>query len=151
MIKLIAVTDSNFGISKNEQIPWAFSDDLRFFRENTLHQVVIMGRKTYFSLPNGPLINRKNCVISTKYKELPGAEVFSTLEAAIFKYHDAWIIGGAEIYNYSLSHQLIQRALITIVNKNYNADKAIDKKLLPTTFTTLYYDTYKIREYIFSY
>lgn len=148
MIKLIAITDSEFGISKNGKIPWSFGADRKFFRRVTWNQAVIMGRETYFSLPKGPLVHRRNCVISGKYTELPGAEVFSTLEDAISVCNnDAWIIGGAITYNYALSHGYIDTVLITVVPGNYHADKFIDKALLPPKFTTVQYDGYEIREW----
>lgn len=150
MIKLIAITDSEFGVSKDGKIPWGFGADRKFFRRVTWEQAVIMGRETYFSLPKGPLVHRRNCVISSKYTNLPGAEVFNTPEDAVIACsHDAWIIGGASIYNYVLSHGYVDIALITVAPGNYHADKFIDQALLPPEFTTIQYDGYKIREWNF--
>ncbi|GHU16018.1 hypothetical protein FACS189472_00150 [Alphaproteobacteria bacterium] len=141
MIKLIALVDQQFGISKNSEIPWSFSDDLKFFRKNTENCVVVMGRKTFFSIPNAPLINRTNCVLSVV--ALPAStggkginahaadiEVYSSVEDLMRKHTDFWVIGGAEIYNYFLTNHLVNYALITQVHRNYNADKFIDESLL---------------------
>lgn len=125
-VKLIAVVDKNFGISKNGSIPWSFKEDLLFFKKVTENRPVIMGRTTFFSIKNAPLPNRVNCVISKNEKIVTGAFVFDSPEAAIEKYRGAWIIGGEKIFNYALSHELVDYAVITQVNKNYNADTFLD-------------------------
>lgn len=150
MIKLIAITDSEFGISKNGGIPWSFSEDRRFFKQQTIASTIIMGRRTYESLGCKVLASRKNCIISTTLKHYDtDIEVFSSLEAAIEKYNDAWIIGGTEIYNYALSNGYVDHALLTMVHKRYNADKFLMKEHLPDHYNILHSaDTYDIREYI---
>lgn len=152
MIKLIAITDSEFGISKNGGIPWSFSEDRHFFKQQTIGGVIIMGRLTYESLSCKALPLRRNCVISTNLKNHDtDIEVFSSLETAIEKYNDAWIIGGAEIYNYALSNGYVDYALLTIVHKRYNADKFLMREYLPDHYNILHStDTYCIREYIWT-
>ena len=128
MIKLIAIVDQNFGLSKNGEIPWEFEEDRRLFRKLTLNSVVIMGRNTFFSHKNFPLKNRTNCVISEK--EIPEAECFLSLESAIEKYPDCWIIGGAKLYNYALEKDLVSDAIITQVKQSYGADSFLNADLL---------------------
>ena len=130
MIKLIAIVDSDFGVSKNGKIPWSFSDDLRFFREKTEGGVVVMGKKTYFSIPEPPLKNRINCVLSRSASSIDGAEIFSDIDSVVAKYPDMWVIGGADIYNQFLEKDLIQYAVIIKVHKSFDADKFINKNLL---------------------
>lgn len=137
MVKLIACVDSKFGISKAGQIPWSFKKDLEFFRKQTLNQTVVMGRKTWLTLPNLFLDKRVNCVLSRssdKYieseKHIRNLEFFSELETALEKYPEAWIIGGAEIYNYALESKLVDYALITFVKRNFGADIFLQKKHL---------------------
>ena len=128
MIKLIAIVEKNFGLSKNGKIPWEFSEDLAFFQKMTRDSVVIMGRNTFFSHKNFPLKNRINCVITKQ--DIPNAICFSSLEEAIESYPDAWIIGGAQLYNYALRKDLVDEAVITQVNQKHEADTFLDIKYL---------------------
>lgn len=143
--KLIAVVDSDFGVSKNQDIPWIFDDDLKFFKKVTQNFAIIMGRKTFFSIKNVPLKNRINCVLSRTIKKLNGVLTFDSFEAALKQYKNAWIIGGAEIYNYALKNNLVDYAIITQVHKRFESDKFIERSFLElfkkkTLFTVKYYD-----------
>jgi dihydrofolate reductase len=126
MIRLIAVVDSRWGISKNGEIPWSFPEDRRFFREKTTNGVVVMGKNTFLSMHCSPLKNRENCVISRTMESTFGVKIFRSLEDVIAKYSDFWLIGGAMLYNYALKNNLVQSAIITHVDADYDADKSID-------------------------
>ena len=129
---MIAIVEKNFGLSKNGKIPWEFNEDRAIFHKLTQNSVVIMGRNTFFSHKNFPLKNRINCVI-TKMKiphQNPNIICFSTLEESLKNYPDAWIIGGAQLYNYALQKNLIKEAIITHVNQKYEADTFLDAKYL---------------------
>lgn len=128
MIRLIAIVEKIFGLSKNGKIPWEFEEDRAFFQKLTRNSVVIMGRNTFFSHKNFPLKDRINCVITKT--DIPDAICFPTLEEAIENYPDAWIIGGAQLYNYALQKDLIAEAIITQVNQEYDADTFLDTKYL---------------------
>ena len=66
-MKLIVAVDKNWAIGKNNKLMWSIPADMKFFRETTQGNVVIMGRKTLESFPQGqPLKNRGNIVISRK-------------------------------------------------------------------------------------
>lgn len=135
MIKIIAIVDADFGISKNGGIPWSFGEDLQFFREKTVNQTIIMGRKTFFSLPHGPLKDRQNCIVSRKFKSIPDADkIFESLESAITCHPDSWIIGGANIFNYALAHGLVDYALITKVKSRHGADTFLSVHELENSF-----------------
>lgn len=137
--KLIAIVDSDWGVAKNGEIPWAFEEDRTFFKRLTENSTVIMGRKTFESIPNPPLKNRINCVISktitnkpslTNIKKLSDIELYGSIEEALQRHKNAWIIGGAEIYNYALRNFLVDYAVVTRVYKRTNADKFIEKAIL---------------------
>lgn len=68
MICAIACVDRNFGIGYNNDLLFHIKDDLKHFKELTNNQNVIMGRKTYESLPNGSLPNRNNIIITSQCK-----------------------------------------------------------------------------------
>ena len=66
MIKAIMAVDDNGGISRGSSMPWPKnSNDLKWFKKNTENQVVVMGRKTWESLPFKPLPGRRNIVLSS--------------------------------------------------------------------------------------
>jgi dihydrofolate reductase len=64
--EMIVATDAEWCIGKSNIIPWHLPEDLKYFKELTLNQIVIMGRHTFESLPNGPLKHRLNIVISSQ-------------------------------------------------------------------------------------
>ncbi|MDR2646116.1 MAG: dihydrofolate reductase [Holosporaceae bacterium] len=126
MIKLIALVDSRWGVSRDEKIPWSFQEDRVFFREKTINSIVVMGRNTFSSIHYRPLENRVNLIVSKTMKSTPGAKVFRSLEEIVDKYADFWLIGGASLYKHALKNDLVHYALITRVNKDHGADKFID-------------------------
>lgn len=128
MIKMIAIVEKKFGLSKNGEIPWEFDEDRAFFQKLTRNSVVIMGKNTFFSHKNFPLKNRINCVITKT--DIPNVICFPSLEEAIENYPDAWIIGGAQLYNYALRKGLVNEAIITKVNREYEADTFLETKYL---------------------
>ena len=101
-ISMIAAVGKNLELGKNNDLIWHFKEDMNFFKETTMGHPVIMGRKTFESLPKA-LPGRKNIVISTnpEYKA-DGAEVVASVEEAIklaeVEDTDAFVIGGGRIY-----------------------------------------------------
>jgi len=110
-VYLIAAMDDCGGIGKEGNLPWRSSMDLQFFKHMTKGQIVVMGRKTYESLPNGPLPDRINWVVSRNGPEGFDGKVhwFQSLEAMLGHYFcscadqkELWVIGGAEIYRQAI-------------------------------------------------
>ena len=101
MISIIASVAKNRAIGlKNKLIYW-LPNDLKRFKALTTGHTIVMGRNTYESLPKGALPNRRNVVLSRTTKELPGCDVYPTLEAALKSCkddEDVYIIGGARVY-----------------------------------------------------
>lgn len=108
MITLIAALAENNCIGQNGKLPWHIPEDLAHFKELTSGKIVLMGRKTWESLPEKfrPLPKRKNIIITRqeKYFVGEGVEVFGEIEEALKKYQneEIFIIGGAEIYRQTL-------------------------------------------------
>jgi dihydrofolate reductase len=122
MIALIVAIDQNNAIGKDNQLLWHLPKDLSFFKNVTSGNAIIMGRKTFESIGKA-LPNRRNIVISTqKDLQYAGAEITSTLNAAIelVGNADCYIIGGGSIYQQSLT--LVDRLYITKVASNFEAD-----------------------------
>ncbi|MBN3860034.1 MAG: dihydrofolate reductase [Neisseriaceae bacterium] len=101
-ITLVAAKDKNNAIGIDNQMPWHIPEDFAFFKEYTMGKPIIMGRKTWESLPKNPLPGRRNLVVTRNdsYKA-KGAEIFSSLAKALeacAKEPEICIVGGAEIY-----------------------------------------------------
>lgn len=123
MISLIVAMSKNGVIGNGGRIPWYEPEDLRYFKRLTVGKPVIMGRKTWESLP-GRLPNRDNIVITSNPNLItPGAWAFSSLTSALDAFSDAteiMIIGGANIYAQSVG--LCDRMYVTIVEYEAEGD-----------------------------
>lgn len=99
-VSMIAAIGKNRELGKNNALIWRISEDLKFFKATTMGHPIIMGRKTFESLPKA-LPGRKNIVISKNenYKA-EGAVVVNSVEKALAEagHDDAFIIGGESIY-----------------------------------------------------
>lgn len=120
-ITIIAAKSKNNVIGKKGKLPWHFPEDLKHFRETTMGKFVIMGRKTYLSLP-GPLEGRKVVVLSRDKDFNPSnAQVVNSVEEALKVVEgEVFIAGGASIYK-----QFIDRAdkmILTIVDEEIEGD-----------------------------
>ena len=139
MIKAIMAVDEKGGISKGQSMPWPKNSiDLKWFKENTINNVVVMGRKTWEDpfMPT-PLKSRINVLITNKNKELiEGADYYLSGNVnneiqniqSEHKNKDIFIIGGSEIIN--LTFNLIQQFYLTRIYGNYNCEKFIDVSLI---------------------
>ena len=125
-IALIAAIDLQGGIGRHNALLWTDPKDHAHFRSLTVGHTVLMGRKTWDSLPPRfrPLPGRHNIVLSRDPMFLaPGAELAPSLDAAlggVDPLHTAWIIGGAELYRQSLG--LAERLELTEIQANFEAD-----------------------------
>ncbi len=107
-ITLVAAVARDGAIGRDNALLWHLPEDLARFRALTTGKPVIMGRKTWDSLPAKfrPLPGRRNLVVSRSASALPGAEVFASLDAALTACTEPEIcvIGGSEIYALALPH-----------------------------------------------
>ncbi|MBV7378221.1 dihydrofolate reductase [Maritimibacter dapengensis] len=116
MLTLIVARAANGAIGKDGDIPWHAPEDLAMFQRETRGGAIIMGRKTWVSLPVKPLKGRMNCVISrdTSLTEHVFAKPEAAIEAAYAAgYHRVYGIGGAGIYQAMLP--MADRLMITEV------------------------------------
>lgn len=102
-IALIWAQSGDRSIGKDNAMPWYLPEDAARFRELTHGHPVIMGRRTWESLPDRfrPLPGRTNVVISRTVTDLPGAHVVPDVAAAtaLAAGQEAWVIGGAQVYD----------------------------------------------------
>ena len=119
-ISLIVAVAEDGAIGDKGNLLWHLSSDLKRFKAITTGHTIIMGRKTYDSLPNGALPNRRNIVISRQLKSLKDAEVYSDIDEALKATSDediVYIIGGGEIYKKTFPRA--DELHITLVHKSY--------------------------------
>ena len=105
-VSMIAAIGKNYELGKGNDLIWHFKEDMKFFRETTTGSTVIMGRKTFQSLPKA-LPNRRNIVITrNKSAVFEGAETAGGVEEALkaAENDNVFIIGGADIYEQFLPY-----------------------------------------------
>lgn len=122
----IVAVDQNWGIGYEGCLLVHIPEDLRYFRKNTLGKVVVMGRKTFDSLPGKqPLADRTNIVLSRDPLFDPGCRVCRSMEElyqelSLYPPEDIYIIGGASVYAALLPY--CGRVLVTKIQKICVAD-----------------------------
>lgn len=123
MIAAIVAVDENWGIGRNGDLLINIPEDKKFFKERTNGSIVIMGRKTWDSLPKKPLPNRKNYVISKSQKHVNGVD-FISMDSAIELIQnedsDIFIIGGGQIYEKLLPY--CEKVFVTKIYKSFKSD-----------------------------
>jgi len=133
---IITAFDLHRGIGKNNQLPWNIPEELNRFSKLTKgsgNNAIIMGRKTWDSIPRQPLPLRDNLILShnlnIEYNTPKSSLVksFKTIdEIKLFcceqNYDNVWIIGGAQIYKLFMDEGIINYIYITRIIKNYNCD-----------------------------
>ena len=115
-ITLIAAMDCNRTIGIGNKLPWRLPAEMAYFKKMTLGKTVLMGRKTFESLPK-PLTDRRNVVLTRQHGFQPeGCEVVHSVEEALrlCKDDELMVIGGADIYAQMLPYA--DTILLTEVN-----------------------------------
>jgi len=128
-ISIIVAIDENRGIGKNGKIPWHLSTDLKRFKALTSGHTIIMGRKTWDSLPRKPLPDRINMIItrSPGFRVPSGVSISTSLEEALVEaeeneQEEIFIIGGAQIFQQALDMGIIDRLYLTKVEGDFDCD-----------------------------
>ncbi|OFY65846.1 MAG: diacylglycerol kinase [Bacteroidetes bacterium RBG_13_43_22] len=134
MISIIAAVSEDLGIGKNNDLLWHIPEDLKRFKRLTYGNTVIMGKRTWESLPKRPLPGRKNVVITDiPHENFENAVTACSIEESLAKCEkgeEIFIIGGGSIYKQFMP--LADRLYITHVHKNTPADvyfPRIDRKV----------------------
>jgi dihydrofolate reductase len=125
-LTLIAAVARNGVIGNANRLLWRLPEDMQFFKQATLGHAVIMGRKTWQSLPERfrPLPGRRNIVVTRNAGfDAPGAECADSLGAALQRVpgdDEVFVIGGAELYAQALPRA--QRLLLTELDRDFDGD-----------------------------
>lgn len=122
-ISLIVARARNGVIGRDGGLPWKIPGELAHFKRTTMGHPIVMGRKTWESLGR-PLPGRRNIVVTRNARYVaPGAEVVTSLPAALALCAGAdevFVIGGAELYAQALP--LARRAIVTEIDADYDGD-----------------------------
>ena len=132
-ISIIVAIAQNFAIGLNNELLFHLPEDLKRFKKITTGKALIMGRRTFYSLPKAPLPNRRNIVITDVEGEtFDGCETVGSIDEAIKLIQnepEVFIIGGGMIYRQF--YPLAGKLYLTVVHKDMDAD---------TFFPTIEYD-----------
>ena len=121
-LSIIVAQSENRAIGLNGDMPWHLSGDLKRFKALTMGHPVVMGRRTWESLPKRPLVGRRNIVFSlSEYFSPEGAEVVRSINGLFELLRDCddevFIIGGGRIYNMLMPW--VDRLYVTWVHREY--------------------------------
>ncbi|MEO0467864.1 MAG: dihydrofolate reductase [Pseudomonadota bacterium] len=129
-LSAIVARGRNNVIGRGGDLPWRLKDDLKNFKAITMGAPMIMGRKTWDSLPRRPLPGRPHIVLTRDWTyQAPGARVFSDMEAAMtagrsiaeqFGKGDVFVIGGADLFAKSMA--CLDRLYLTDVDADPEGD-----------------------------
>lgn len=135
-VNAILATDLNGGIGKNNTLPWPHhSEDMKWFKQNTMGGIVVMGRNTWDSLGRKKLPGRINIVITTSAIQGDPDEVYygdmqkvlQTIQSD-FPNKTIWVIGGANIYKQALP--FCDKLYLTKFKQQYECDAFVSRDLL---------------------
>lgn len=119
-LSLIAAVGKNGELGKNNKLPWNLKEDLDFFRKTTENNTIIMGRKTFESLPK-ILPNRRHVILTKKEISVPDEiKVYHDIKTLLEKEKNGFVIGGASIYKQLIDYVL--EMYLTEIDKEYDAD-----------------------------
>lgn len=125
MIAIIAAMTKDHVIGKGLSLPWHIPEEIRLFRDTTLHKTVIMGRGTFEAYGDKPIPDRHNIIVSGTMGPISGIDVCKGLEEAISKAKtygtDMFVIGGQNIFEQSIG--IVDKMYISYIKKDYDGDK----------------------------
>ena len=134
-VSLIAALGANREIGKDNDLIWHLPKDMKFFTETTTNHFVIMGRRNYDSIPDKyrPLKDRTNVIVTRQQGfHAENCVVVNSIEEgiALAKFEgetECFIIGGAQIYEYAIQHDLADRMYLTHIDESFEADAFFPK------------------------
>jgi dihydrofolate reductase len=159
MINIIVAMTKNHGIGYNNKLPWYIPDDLKRFKKLTTGSIIVMGRKTWDSLPIKPLPNRKNIILSRDNisrdnisrdnisRDISNENILFINDLNLINNikSDIWIIGGSEIYKLALNKLHIDNIYVTEINNDYECDKFFPE--IPNNFNISYEEYNELYSY----
>lgn len=123
VISLLVAVDQNRLIGRKGTLPWRLPADVKYFKEITMGHPIVMGRKTWESLPKRPLPGRKNIVLTQNIDyQAPGADIIHDPGELANKVgqEEVFVIGGAQVFSYFLP--VADRLYITEIDHVFEGD-----------------------------
>jgi dihydrofolate reductase len=145
MIKMIMARGKDGTIGNDNSLPWKLGTDLSWFRKKTMNQTVVMGRKTFDSLPKGKLRGRHKIVMTRNKSFKPENDETQVCHDVNQILHlsnriDLYIIGGAQIYNLFLPY--VEHIYCTEVDAEINGDTRIEDPYKTHDFMKVWSDEF---------
>ena len=144
-IKLICAVSQNNVIGKNNQLPWRIKDEMRYFKQTTIGNAVVMGFHTFESLDFNPLDDRLNIILTSKdhLKSNSDKQTFfvNNIEDVLLiarsqNVENLFVIGGKQIYDLFLTKKLVDEIYYSMIKKDYDGD---------TTMVEIDWNTYRLK------
>ena len=140
MIRAIFACDEEWGIGKDGDLPWPKNPaDLKWFQQCTVGSVVVMGRRTWNSLPNKPLPNRNNVIITSEDNPTYGPYHFVKYESykstvqQMSQLQTVWIIGGARLLESSFD--IVDEIWLSRIAGTYSCDTYLPRDLIELCYS----------------
>lgn len=140
MIRAIFACDKNWGIGKNNSLPWPRNPaDLKWFKECTVGSVIVMGRTTWESLPNKPLPDRNNIIVTSETNPIYGPyhfvkyDSYKSLIKQMNQLQPVWIIGGAKLLE--TSFDIVEEIWLSRISGTYDCDTYLPKDIIQKCYT----------------
>lgn len=121
-IALIWAQASNGCLGRDGSLPWHLPEDLLHFKATTMGGTVVMGRRTYVSLPPAvrPLPGRETVVLTSSEVDEPGVRTYASVDALLAVHDELWVAGGAQVYAALEPHA--DRAVVTEIDAPFEGD-----------------------------
>ena len=119
MIKLVLATDINGVIGIGNKLPWRISEEMAHFKKETIGQNVLMGRKTWDSIPSKfkPLVGRHNIVLTSDTLVNGADDICNSVDEAIERYPELTVIGGASVYQQFINRGIVDQVVLSVINQ----------------------------------
>ena len=119
MIKLVLATDINGVIGIGNKLPWRISEEMAHFKKETIGQNVLMGRKTWDSIPSKfkPLVGRHNIVLTSDTLVNGADDICNGVDEAIERYPELTVIGGASVYQQFINRGIVDQVVLSVINQ----------------------------------
>ena len=144
-IKLICAVSQNNVIGKNNQLPWRIKEEMRYFKQTTIGNAVVMGLHTFESLDFNPLDDRVNIILTSKDHLKSNSDkqtlFVNNIEDVLLiarsqNVENLFVIGGKQIYDLFLTKNLVDEIYYSMIKKDYDGD---------TTMVEIDWNTYRLK------
>lgn len=146
---IIVAFSKNFVIGNANEVPWYIREDILYFKKTTIDKIVIMGRKTYESIPekHRPLIGRKTYLLTRDKNYIvdhPDVKIFHSFQKALFAAkiatEEVMIAGGAEVYEQAMPY--VDKIYATVLQQNFKGDAFFPPPIVEDWYISEHFEDY---------